>query len=119
MGDLTDILSGKDEHAKEDELVNYLNGNLSDEEKNAFEKKTADSEFVNDALEGLKQFQSQQKLKEHVEQLNKNLNNQLAQRKKRKDKMKLKNNPWIVFAVLLILALAIIAFVVIKMRSEN
>ncbi|HEX8333321.1 MAG TPA: hypothetical protein VF622_11895 [Segetibacter sp.] len=119
MSDWKDILSGKEEHANEDELIKYLEGNLSEEEKHAFEKKTADSEFVNDAVEGLSQFKSKQQLNEYVEQLNKNLHTQLDQRKKRKEKRKLKDNPWILVAVLLILALVIIGFVVVKMHNGN
>jgi ferric-dicitrate binding protein FerR (iron transport regulator) len=119
MSDWKDILSGKEEHANEDELIKYLEGKLSEEEKHTFERKTADSELMNDAVEGLSQFKSKQQLNEYVEQLNKNLHNQLDQRKKRKEKRKLKDNPWILVAVLLILALAIIAFVVVKMHNDN
>ena len=119
MGDLKDILSGKDEDATEEELIKYLEGKLSEEEKHAFEKKTADSEFVNDAVEGLSKFKSKQQLEDYVEQLNKNLHKQLDQRKKRKDKRRLKDNPWIMVAVLLILALAIVAFVVVRMNNSS
>jgi ATP-dependent Zn protease len=119
MSDWKDILSGKEEQANEDELMKYLEGNLSEEEKYAFEKKTADSEFTNDAVEGLNQFKSKQQLNAYVEQLNKNLHNQLAQKKKRKDKRKLKDNPWIIVAVLLILALAIIAFILVNMHNDK
>jgi hypothetical protein len=119
MSDWKDILSGKEEHANEHELRRYLEGSLSEEEKHDFEKKTADSEFVNDAVEGLSQFNSKQQLNDYVEQLNKNLHNQLDQRKKRKEKRKLKDNPWSWVAVLLILALVIIAFVVVKIHNDS
>lgn len=119
MADWKDILSDKEEDASEQELINYLQGNLSDEEKYAFEKKTADSEFLNDAVEGLSNFKSKQQLNEYVSQLNKNLYKQLDQRKKRKEKRKLKDNPWIIISVIIILVLAIIAFVAIKMHRDS
>lgn len=119
MSDWKNILPGKEGHAKDDELIKYLEGKLSDEDKNAFEQKTADSDFVNDAIEGLSHFDSKQRLKEHVEQLNKTLHTHLVQRKKRRNKLKLKENPWILVGVLLILAFAIIAYVVIRMNNAN
>ena len=119
MADLKDILHDKDGHANEDELIKYLEGKLSEEEKYAFEKKTADSEFVNDALEGLTQFKSKQQLNDYVEQLNKKLHDQLDQRKKRKEKRTMKDQPWIMIAVLIILTLTIAAFVVVKMLKPE
>ena len=118
MADLKDILSEQEEHANEEELIKYLNGNLSDEEKYAFETKTSNSDFVNDAVEGLDQFKRKDRLNDYVEQLNKNLHKQLDLRKKRKEKRSIKDNPWIWFAVILILGLIIIAFVIIRMQHK-
>lgn len=119
MADWDNILYGKDEPANEEELIKYLAGNLSEEEKHAFEEKTVDSAFVNDAVEGLSRFKNKEQLNEYVSQLNKNLHKQLDQRKKRKEKRKLRDNPWIMFAVILILALIIMAFIVIRMQSNT
>ncbi len=73
MDDLKDILSGDAESISEEELVKYLEGSLSNEERHLFEKKTADSSFVNDAIEGLQGFKNKKKLDQYVNQLNKNL----------------------------------------------
>ena len=104
--------------ANEEELIKYLDGKLSEEETYAFEKKTSNSDFVNDAVEGLNEFKSKEKLNYYVEQLNKNLNKQLDLRKKRKEKRRIKDNPWIWLAIILILGLIIIAFVIIRMQHK-
>ena len=118
MADLKDILSEQEEQANEEELIKYLDGKLSEEETYAFEKKTSNSDFVNDAVEGLNEFKSKEKLNYYVEQLNKNLNKQLDLRKKRKEKRRIKDNPWIWLAIILILGLIIIAFVIIRMQHK-
>ena len=118
MADLKDILSEQEENANQEELIKYLTGNLSEEEKYAFETKTSNSDFANDAVEGLNQFKSQEKLKDYVDQLNNNLHKQLDLRKKRKEKRGIKDNPWIWFAVILILGLIIIAFIIIRMQHN-
>jgi hypothetical protein len=119
MDDLKDILSNGEEQVNEDELMKYLEGNLSEEERYEFEKKTNDSAFTNDALEGLQQFKSKQKLDEYVSQLNKNLHQQLATRKNRNRRRKLKDNPWFLLTIIIILALCIIAYVVIRMHGKR
>jgi anti-sigma factor RsiW len=69
MEDITNILQ-HDDDVNEEELKKYLSGNISDEERYAIEKKMADSPFVNDAVEGLQQFSSRQKLDKYVNHLN-------------------------------------------------
>jgi ferric-dicitrate binding protein FerR (iron transport regulator) len=118
MADLKDILSEQEEHANEEELMKYLDGNLSEDEKYAFETKTSNSDFVNDAVEGLNQFKSKEKLNDYVEQLNKNLHKQLDSRKKRKEQRRIKDNAWIWLAIVLILGLIIIAFVILRMQHK-
>ena len=85
MEDLTNILK-HDDNINEEELRKYLSGNSSDEERYDIEKKMADSSFVNDAVEGLQEFSSHQKLDEYVNHLNKDLHQYLAGKKERKEK---------------------------------
>ena len=95
MADWKDILSNNDVPPENDELINYLQNNLSDEEKNAFEQKTLESQFTADAVEGLEGVAEKDHLKQYVQQLNKNLQQQLAAKKTRKQKRLLKEQPWI------------------------
>ena len=85
MEDITNILQHDDDINKE-ELKKYLSGNISDEERHAIEKKMADFPFVNDAVEGLQQFTSRQKLDEYVNHLNKDLHQYIAAKKELKEK---------------------------------
>ena len=51
-----------DDELNEEQLLNYINGKLTEEEANAFEKKMAGSSFINDGVEGLQQFSSPEKI---------------------------------------------------------
>jgi anti-sigma factor RsiW len=119
MGDLKDILSNEEEQVNEDELMNYLEGNLSEEEKHAFERKTSDSSFASDALEGLQQFKNKNKLDEYVSQLNKNLQEQLTARKQRNNKRRLKYNQWFLLTIVVILALCVLGYFIISIYNKR
>jgi hypothetical protein len=115
MADLRDILSDNDEQLNEDELMNYLEDNLSAEDKHAFEEKMADSSFVNDAIEGLKKFKNKQQLKDSVDHLNKLLEKQTASKKVRDEKKKVKELPLMLLTALLILLICILGYLVIHL----
>lgn len=118
MEDITNILQ-HDDDINDEELKKYLSGNISDEERHAIEKKMADSPFVNDAVEGLQQFTSRQKLDEYVNHLNKDLHQYIAAKKELKEKRRIKNLSWIIVAVIIILLLCILAYIVVRMQREK
>jgi len=118
MEDLTNILSSEDEFTEE-QLLNYLQGNLTGEDAHLVEKQMADSDFVNDAVEGLQAIKSPRKLDEYVSQLNKKLQTQLEAKKQRKEKREIKHLGWIILAVIIILVLCILGYVVIHMAKEH
>ena len=119
MADWKDILSENDEDLKSDELINYVEDNLSEEEKHAFEKKVIDSSFVNDAIDGLQKFNRKEDLNEYVQQLNKDLSKQLAAKKQRKQKRKLKENPWIIVTIVILLAICILGYYLVHLHYKN
>ena len=49
-----------------------------------------ESEFIDDAVEGLQAFSSESKLEHFVDEINKNLGIQLQERKQKKEKRKIK-----------------------------
>jgi ABC-type bacteriocin/lantibiotic exporter with double-glycine peptidase domain len=112
--DLLDILSNSDDKINNQKLIDYLNDNLSDKEKHEVEKWMSDNDMVNDAVEGLEHVKNKKNLQTYVEHLNKNLQNQLEQKKQQQQKRKLKEYPWIYFAIILILLLCIVAYVIIR-----
>ncbi len=118
MADVTNILTHDDE-LNDDHLMKYLDGSLSDEERHALEKEMADNAFVNDAVEGLETFANKGNINEYVEQLNAQLQKNIAAKKKRKEKRKLKDNSWILIAVVLIILLCTIGYYVLHLRGIN
>ena len=117
--DLKDILSNLNKDIEQDKLLDYLNKNLSAAEAHELEKQMADDEFMNDAVEGLEQFSNVKKLPLSVEQLNRELQKQLAKKKDRKEKRKLKDQPWVYFTIILLLLVTIICFVIIKKFMDS
>ena len=94
--------------------MDYLSGKLSAEEQHEVEKQMMDSDMVNDAVEGLQDFENKDNIAHFAEQLNRNLKKQLQKKNVRKEKRKLGNMNWVYLSIILLLILAIIAFVVIS-----
>ena len=99
--------------------MDYLSKQLSKQDSHDLEKMMADDEFMNDAVEGLEQFSNVKKLPLSVEQLNRELQKQIAKKKNRKEKRKIKDQPWVYFTIILLLILTIICYLIIKKRMEN
>jgi len=116
---LLNILSNSNKDIDNQKLMDYLSGKLSAEEKHEVEKQIADSDFLNDAVEGLDEVKNKKELAFFVEQLNSELHNQLEKKKKKKLKRSLKEQPWLYLAIILLLLLSIISFIVIRKYLEN
>lgn len=121
MADLNNILE-EQEPLNEEQLMKYLQGKLSNQELHEVEKQMADSDFMNDAVEGLQSFRSNRNIDQYVQQLNHQLKKQTNIKKKRREKRRLKKNDWITLAVIIVLLLCILSYVVIreiKQRHDN
>jgi hypothetical protein len=112
--DLKDILSNLNKDIEQDKLLDYLNKKLSAAEAHEVEKQMADDEFMNDAVEGLETFKNKNDLSLLVAKLNQDLKKQTAKKKLKKEKRKLKDQPWLYITIVTLLLLAIIGFIVIK-----
>lgn len=119
MADWRDILSDEEEQLNHDELMNYLDGNLSEQEKHSFEKKAANSPFVNDAVEGLQEFKNKQQLEEHVKEINIKLKQQLKSRQHRKQRPEITDNTWLIISTLIILAICVICYFIIHLYKTS
>ena len=111
--DLLNILSNSNKDIDNQKLMDYLSGKLSQQEQHELEKEMAGSEMMDDAVEGLKEIKDQQAINSYVEQLNKNLQKQLHQKKARRQKRKFRDQPYIYLAIVLILGLIVIAYFII------
>jgi anti-sigma factor RsiW len=112
--DLLKILSDSNKDIDNQKLMDYIAGKLSAEEKHEVEKWMADSQFMNDAVEGLESVKNKAALNDLVEQLNEDLQKKLEKKRQRKQKRVIKEQPWIYYAIVLILFLIIITWYVIS-----
>jgi hypothetical protein len=112
--DLKDILSNLNKEIEQDKLLNYLNKKLPAAEAHEVEKQMAGDDFMNDAVEGLENFKNKKDLSLVVEQLNRDLKKQLDKKKKHKEKRRLRDQPWLYFAIVLLLILVVISYVLVK-----
>lgn len=116
--DLLNILSNSNKDIDNQLLMDYLAGKLSGQQKHEVEKWMADSEFMNDAVEGLEAVENKKDLNLVVAQLNQDLHKKLSKKKDRKGRRRFKDTPWAYLAVLLIIVLAILSYIILqKLRS--
>lgn len=112
--DLKDILSNLNKDIEQDKLLDYLNKNLSAAEAHEVEKQMADDEFMNDAMEGLEELKTKTDVSLIVEQLNRELKKQTEKKKARKERRRLKDQPWLYITIVTLLLLIVIAYLVIR-----
>lgn len=116
--DLKNILSKFSSEVDQQTLLKYLEGKLSEQQKHEVEKQMLDSEFEQDALEGLEQVRQKEKLASLVEQMNRDLKKKVEKKKRLRDKWRYKDQPWIYIAVLIVLLLAIISFIILRLMMK-
>jgi len=112
--DLLKILSHSNKDIDNQQLMDYIAGKLTAEEKHEVEKWMADSQFMNDAIEGLEAVKNKEKISELVEQMNQDLQKKLEKKRQRKQKRQLKDQPWIYYAIVLIIFLIVMTWYVIS-----
>jgi hypothetical protein len=112
--DLKDILSNLNKDIEQEKLLDYLNKKLSAADAHEVEKQMADDEFMNDAVEGLENFKNKQDLTLLVDQLNRDLKRQTAKKKLKKEKRKLREQPWLYLTIVILLILIVISYVLVK-----
>ena len=109
-----DILSNLSTEVDQETLMLYLQNKLSAEKKHEIEKKLPENEFANDAIEGLQEIKNKQQVAHIVEMLNRDLKKKLEKKKKHREKMRLKDQPWLYIVILIFILLIIISYIVIQ-----
>ena len=112
--DLLNILSNSNKDIDNQQLMDYLSGKLSAEEKHAVEKEMADNDFMNDAVEGLENIGNKKDIQGYVDELNASLQKSLTRKKQRRLKRRLREGPWGYLAILLIILLCIAAYIIVR-----
>jgi len=110
---LKDILSHLSTEVDQETLLKYLEGRLSEEQKHEVEKKMLASEFGDDAMEGLQEIKNKKDISLLVEQLNRDLHKKLEKKKQRREKFRIKDQPWLYITIVIILLLIVLSFVVV------
>ena len=116
---LKDILSNLSTEVDQETLLKYLEGKLSDEQRNEVEKKMMNTNFNDDAMEGLQEIKNKEKISSLVEQLNRDLHKKLEKKKKKREKLRLKDQPWLYIAVFIILLLIVLSYIVIHRMLQQ
>ncbi len=116
MNELNNIWNADDE-LNEEQLLNYINGKLTEAEANAFEQQMAGSSFLNDSVEGLQQFSSPEKINVFTQQLNESLRKKIAVRKK-KSKRSFKGLSWELIAIIAVIVLCVLTYAVIELMRR-
>lgn len=83
--------------------LDYLEGNLPEEERRRLEEEIARSENLREAMEGLKPLKDKEDLREVNQQLNLQLRKQLAQKPRKKSRRPAAVQMWVIVALLVIL----------------
>ena len=106
-----DILSNLSTEVDQETLLLYLQGKLSEEKKHEVEKKLSQHEFDDDALEGLQEIKDKHQIQYMVEMLNRDLKKRTAKKKQRRDKMRLKDQPWLYISILILILLIVLSYI--------
>jgi predicted secreted protein len=116
---LKDIFSHLSTEIDQETLLRYLNNQLSEEQRHEVEKKMLATDFNEDAMEGLQEIKNKEKISSFVDQLNRDLQKKLEKKKTRREKLRLKNQPWLFIAIVIILLLIVLSYVVIHRMLQN
>jgi hypothetical protein len=112
-----DIVNQPSEQINEKMLMDYLEGNLSPEEKRKVELIMSESGFVDDAVEGLASMKDKQKIATILHELNSQLH-QKTKKKATKYNVLIPDQQTLTIAsIITVLLLAVIAFVIYKMMQ--
>ena len=110
--DLLNILLNSNKDINNQQLMDYLAGKLSEEEKHAVEMQLAENDFMSDAVEGLEIVKNKRDINVFVDQLNRDLHKKLFRKSKRQRRKAIQQR-WTFAAIILILALLLAAWLMI------
>jgi len=118
MADIENILHNEDDLNNE-QLIKYLEGKLSEEERHAIEKQMAASSFTNDAIEGLQSIANKKDINLYVDELNRQLHQYTHKHQKKKSKRAIKHLDWIILSIIIVILLCVLGYYVINLHKQN
>lgn len=114
-----DILSNLSTSVDQETLLLYLQDKLSDDKKHEVEKQLLQNEFDEEAMEGLQEFNDKEQLQYMVEMLNRDLKKKTEKKKRRREKLNIKDQPWLYISLLILIILISLSYIVIKRLLNN
>ncbi len=108
-----DILLHLSTEVDQETLLLYLQGKLTEDKKHEVEKILLQSEFDDEAMEGLQGINDKEQINYMVEMLNRDLKKKTEKKKQRREKMKIKDQPWLYISILILLLLIVFSYMVI------
>jgi len=117
-GNLKEILSNLSTEIDQETLLLYLQDKLPQDKKHELEKQLLENEFAGDALEGLREIKDKQQINFMVEMLNRDLKKKTEKKRKRREKMQIKDQSWLYISAIIIILLIVISYMVlVRMRQ--
>lgn len=116
---LKDILSNLSTDIDQETLLLYLQDKLPEEKKHEVEKQLLDNDFADDALEGLKEIKDKQQISYMVEMLNRDLKKKTEKKKQLREKLKIKDQPWLYISILILLLLIVLSYFILHRMINN
>ena len=119
QGNLKDILSNLSTDIDQETLLLYLQDKLPEDKKHELEKRLMENEFAGDALEGLREIKDKQQISFMVEMLNRDLKKKTEKKRKRREKMQIKDQSWLYISAIIIILLILISYLVLVYLDKN
>ncbi|RYG53354.1 MAG: hypothetical protein EOO01_04540 [Chitinophagaceae bacterium] len=116
---LKDILSHLNTDIDQETLLLYLQDKLPDHKKQDVERVLSGNEFAADAMDGLQQFDDKKKINHVVDMLNRDLKKKVEKKMQLREKMKLKDQPWLYAVVFIFIILIILCYMIIVRMAKD
>ena len=116
---LKDILSHLSTEIDQETLLLYLQDKLPAEKKHEVEQKLVESEFDNDAVEGLQQIRDKHRIAYTVEMLNRDLKKKTERKKQRRLKLQIKDQSWLYIVIFIFIVLIILSYVIVHRMQQQ
>ncbi len=114
-----DILSNLSTDVDQETLLLYLQGKLAGDKKHEVEKRLLQHEFDEDAIDGLQEFKDKEQLRYMVEMLNRDLKKKTEKKNQRREKLKIKDQPWLYITILILILLVVLCYIVITRMIKS
>ncbi len=118
MSDAWKALLDRHPEMNPERLLAYLEGRLDEKESHEVERLMAESEFMSEAMEGLAQVGDIGRLSPIVAELNRDLHKSVRAGKGKERGRTAAFPGWLILATLLIVALAVLGYIVYRMYTS-